>query len=54
MAASVKEVEEPEEKARVEWKGRLRKRDGNKGMRGRGIKVKGTRKEEVGEIEKFR
>lgn len=54
LAASVKEVDEPEEKARVEWKGRLRRRDGNTGMRGRGIKVKGTRKEERGGIEKFR
>jgi hypothetical protein len=54
LAASVKEVDKPEEKGGVEWKGRLRRRDGNMGMRGRGIKVKGTRKGEGVGIEKFR
>jgi hypothetical protein len=54
LAASAKEVDEPKVKARVEGKGRLRRRDGNKGMSGRGIKVKGTRNEEGGGIENFR
>jgi hypothetical protein len=53
-AACVKEVEEAEATARAEWKGRLKRRDGNKGLRSRGIKVKGTRNEEGGGIENFR
>jgi len=46
LAASAMEVDKQEEKGGVEWKRRLRRRDGNKGMSGRGIKVKGAKKEE--------